>query len=128
AVVLNRLEAIVRGHGWNRNEVLGNVHLLALAGTDLTSRRWQLHLSAMIERLDVGFVLLDPLAELAEGDEDSNTERRAVVKALRSLTMPTGAAVCLVHHLGKAVQGKSARDRIRGASAVRHASRCTYLV
>ena len=127
-VIRNRLEAICRGHGWNVTTVLGNVHVLALAECQLASTAWRLHLQAIIRDLDIKLVVLDPYAELMAGEENSNTDARPIIKAIRALTKPTGANVFVIHHFGKPFEGKRAVDRIRGASALRAASRITYTV
>jgi putative DNA primase/helicase len=130
SVLVNRAEAMVRGQGWDRTAVLGNLHVLAMTGIDLIDPAWAAHVLAAITRLDVGLVILDPLAEIASGDENSNSERRPLMKACRRFTQPTGAAVMLVHHFGKAGGGadgeRPKRERIRGATGVSSASRCTY--
>jgi hypothetical protein len=123
---LNRCEAIARGAGLSRERVLGNIHAIALQGADLASPRWRAHLAAEVARLRVGLVVLDPLADLASGDENDNSERRAVIATWRALTEPTGAAVMLVAHAGKGPADRPKRDRIRGASAIAAASRTTY--
>lgn len=132
-VLLNRAEAMIRGHGWNRESVLGNLHIHALDGASLSSAVWRRHLRAEIERLDIGFVGCDPLAELATGDENDNSERRVIVQAARGLAKPVsdnhpGAGVALVHHANRASPEKRKRDRIRGATAIPAGSRVTYFV
>lgn len=123
SVILTRLEAFIRGHGWDRERVLENVHFLAQTETTLSSLRWQAHLRAEVERLRPGLLILDPLAELLGVDENSNTEVRPLVKYLRSLTEISQASVMIVHHAGKASADRRQLDRIRGASAVASASR-----
>ena len=125
-VLLNRLEALVRGHEWDRERVLGSVHLLALGGARLDETRWQVHLLDLVERLAAVAVVLDPLYELSGAREDSNTEQRAVIQFCRAITRHTGAAVIVVHHFGKAAEGKRKIDRVRGASAWFNASRAAF--
>lgn len=125
-VLLNRLEALIAGHGWDRQAVLSQVHLLTLAGVRLTDLRWQVHLVSEARRVGAGLIVLDPLVELTDGDESSNTEQRPVIRFCRALIRATGAAVVVVHHAGKAVEGKRKLDRIRGASAWGAAARSIY--
>jgi hypothetical protein len=130
-VIRNRTAAIARGHGWNVDRVLGGLHVLALADADLSDDGWRDHLLAEVERTKAGIVILDPLAEITSGDENSNTDARRVVRTWRALTKPTGAFVLLVHHAGKGGPPgaeRSKRDRIRGATAIPSASRCTFFL
>jgi hypothetical protein len=83
-VIQNRVEAMIRGHGWPREKVLANLHVLALAGTDLAAGHWRAHLLALVQRLGVKLVILDPLADLATGDENDNSARREVVATWRA--------------------------------------------
>lgn len=128
AVLRNRLEAMCRGADWNADAVLANVHLIARAEVSLTSHAWRLHLLTEIERIGAALVVLDPLAELITGEENSNSDARAVVKTMRSLSKPTAANVLVVHHFGKPSEGKQQKDMLRGASAYGRASRFTYAI
>jgi AAA domain-containing protein len=123
-VVLNRLEALVDGHGWDRERVLSNVHIIASHEAKLSNPAWQQHLLTEALRLNVGYVQCDPLFDLVEGDENSNTELRPVISFTRKLATATGAAVVIVHHASKVKPDQRTIDRVRGASALRDASRC----
>jgi KaiC/GvpD/RAD55 family RecA-like ATPase len=126
AVLRNRLEAIAVGHRWDVAVVLRNVHVLALTGLQLTDLRWQAHLLSEVERLGALLVVLDPLFELTGADEDSNVAQRPILRFLRLLMARTGATVIVVHHFGKAGEGKRKIDRVRGASAWFGAARAVY--
>lgn len=122
-VVMMRINAFVAGHEWDRTRVLENVHLFTTTDVTLATASWQQHIINEAKRIDAGMIVLDPFAELINGDENSNSEIRPIVKFLRSLGRQTGAAVIVVHHAGKQGQDKRALDRIRGASALPSASR-----
>jgi hypothetical protein len=125
-ILAHRLEAIVTGHAWDRDRSLGNVHILARAGASFTDPAWQDHLLNEVCRIGAGLVFLDPWCDLLGGlDENSNSEVRPVIKYLRSLAS-LGATPTVVHHVGKAAEGKRSADRIRGASALLHGSRSIY--
>jgi hypothetical protein len=126
SVLLNRLEALAVGHRWDRDRVFANTHLFALAGAKLTEVRWQDHLLAEVERIRPVCIILDPLFELTDGHEDSNTDQRPTVQFCRLLCQPSGAAVIIVMHFGKAAEGKRKIDRLRGASAWYNAARFAY--
>lgn len=122
-IVIMRLGAFVAGHEWDRTKVFGNVHLFATTDVTLSSNTWQEHIIAESKRIGAGMIILDPFAELIQGDENSNSEIRPIVKFLRKLGRETNAAVVVVHHAGKQGQDKRALDRIRGASALPSAAR-----
>lgn len=126
SIVLMRLEAFIEGHAWDRTRVLENVHLVTTPDVSLSDPRWQAHLAAEAHRLGVGMVILDPLADLLAGDENSNSDVRPVLKWARQLGAGTGAAIAIVHHAGKASADKRQLDRIRGASAIASASRTIF--
>jgi hypothetical protein len=121
-VVLMRLRAFIAGQKWPL-DVLDNVHVLAEPDITLADVRWQSHIMREAKRVAAGFVVLDPLAELVDGDESSNSEMRPFVKYVRRLGSETGAGIAIVHHAGKAGDGKRQLDRIRGASAFASAAR-----
>ena len=127
-VIRNRLEAIAVGHCWDVAVVLRHVHVLALTGLQLGDLKGQVHLLAEVERTGALLVVLDPLFELAGVDEDSNVAQRPVLRFLRLLIVRTGTAVIVVHHFGKAGEGKRKVDRVRGASAWFGAARAVYAV
>lgn len=125
-LVLTRLGAFITGHAWDPRVVLEHVHILACEGATLSDGRWKRHLSAEIERIQPGFIVFDPWAELLGGDENSNTDARPVIKYLRELAKSVGAALAVVHHAGKMSDGKRQIDRIRGASALPSAARVIF--
>jgi hypothetical protein len=127
-VLRNRLEAICRGHGWNIEAVLRNVHVFAKAEVRLTDAAWRSHLMAQIKRLGAKLVVFDPWVEVTTGNENDNSEGRVLLQIVRTFTKPTGANVVAVHHFGKPAEGKRQRDRIRGNTAVPSGSRFTYVV
>lgn len=122
-VVLMRLQAFVQGHGWDARAVLEGVHIIADPEASLGDARWQQHIAREAARVGAAFVVLDPLADLLDGDENSNSELRPIVKYLRRLGRETGAAIGVVHHAGKASADKRTLDRVRGASALASAAR-----
>lgn len=78
-----------------------------------------------------GFIILDTLARLSEGDENSASETRAFVEAQAALVQATGATVLAIHHVGKGndtLSGKKLHERLhpealRGSSAIEAGAR-----
>jgi hypothetical protein len=73
-------------------------------------------LAAAVARHGFGLVVVDPWAVFYAGSENSNDEVEAAVDRLRLLADETGAAIVVVHHLGKAQDGRDPEDLWRGAS------------
>ena len=128
AVLQNRLEALVRGHGWDRERVLSSVYLIAQEGVSLDAPAWRAHILAEVERIGARLLVLDPLAELTSAAENSNDDTKPLVRFFREITAKTLAGVLVLHHAGKKVEGKRKLDRIRGASALNAAARAIYFL
>jgi hypothetical protein len=126
-VLLNHLEALIVGMGWDRIRVLEKFYLLALEGARLDDLRWQAHLEAQIAALSIRVCAWDPLADLLTGDEDNNSAARAVVQFWRRLTA-LGVTSIAVHHLGKPKEGRGKLHQIRGASTWVNAARAVYVL
>jgi hypothetical protein len=54
-----------------------------------------------IVRHNVGLVILDALADLMTGDENSKQDTQPVFNALRRITEKSGAAIIVIHHANK---------------------------
>lgn len=126
-VLTNRLRAMCRGHGWNLETVLSRVHILALSGVDITGPAWKAHLLSFVERFNIKLILLDPMRDLMEGDENASKDVKPFNDLARALKKPTNATVFAGHHLGKG-EDRSTKDRIRGSTGIRGASRRTIAV
>lgn len=122
----SRIVAICKGHAWNADRVLRNIHFLALEGALLTGEKWPAHLVAEVKRLKAVLVILDPLRELTAGEENSSTEMQPVIRAVKALIAPTGATPIVVHHATKPSGERTKADRIRGAGSILDASRLAY--
>lgn len=121
-VLRNRLEAIANGQAWDRGQTLLRTELIARRDCWLDDPEWQSHLEWLVDVNGYRLVVFDPYAELTRGAENSNDDSKVYIRFFRRLT-DLGATVLVVHHLGKAAEGRNRRDRIRGASALRSASR-----
>lgn len=128
ALLLNRLDALIEGHGWDYDQVRGHFHFFAQEGVSLDSPSWRAHLLAEAKRLGVRFIVLDPYAELTAAKENDNDSAKPIIKFARQLGSETGATVLIIHHAGKIGDGKRKLDRIRGASALNAAARCIYFL
>jgi len=73
-------------------------------------------LEQTIRELGIGLLIVDPWARYYAGDENSNDQTEAALAQLSGLAERTGCAVVIVHHLGKATEGRDPEDLWRGAS------------
>lgn len=126
-VIRNRLEAIVVGHGWDRERVLSNVYIIATHDAKLSNPEWQQHLLDECARLSIGFTLFDPWADLISGEENSNSEQRPIIQFCRKVATQTLGPVVVNAHVTKTREGQRALDKVRGATALRDAARCVLL-
>jgi hypothetical protein len=82
-----------------------------------------IELEKFIVRERIDLIVWDPLAELHEGNENSNTDLNAVMKALRRIAFRTNAAGIVCHHSRKAMAGMDYEpgnaDIARGGSVYR---------
>lgn len=127
AVLRNRLKAIAKGHEWGADDVLQDVHLLALTGATLDLDDWRDHIAAEAERVDAVLVVLDPYSRLTRAAENSTDENKANIAFMSRLNRE-GVTVALVHHAGKKYDGKRKIDRVRGASALNQAARWIHFL
>jgi hypothetical protein len=70
-------------------------------------------------------IIIDPLADVFDLDENGNREGRAIVQALRTLSLETGAGVIGVHHQNKSsmLSGEKNHQSGRGSSKIGAGSR-----
>lgn len=78
---------------------------------------------ALIEKTGAGLVVIDPLIEVHDADENSNDAMRRVIADIRRIAQVGHTAVLLIHHAGKAQGGAGDQNLSRGASAINGAVR-----
>jgi hypothetical protein len=86
-------------------------------------------LEKMLEERRPDVLILDPLVELHDAEENDNTAIRAVMAKFRALAIQYQMAVVLIHHARKGA-GSSAGDpdSLRGASSIVGAARVVLTV
>jgi hypothetical protein len=78
-------------------------------------------LQALIEAEGAGLVIIDALADITDGDENSKQDVQPVFNALRKIAEATNAAIVVIHHSGK-------NGEYRGSSAIKGAVDTMVLV
>lgn len=80
-------------------------------------------LRKLIIEQEVDYVVVDPLAELHNAEENDNTAMRSILAAFRQLAKELNIGVVILHHDRKGVGVAGDVDRMRGASALQGAAR-----
>lgn len=127
AVLRDRGRAICRGQGFELSRFDTAVYFLAREGFSLDSEEWREALARWCDTYKPALIVFDPYAELTLAAENSNDEAKPNIRYFRRLT-ETGATVLVLHHAGKAFEGKRKVDRIRGASALYGACRFAFFL
>jgi hypothetical protein len=73
-------------------------------------------------------IILDPLADLFDLDENGNREGRAIVQSLRQLSLLTGAGVLGVHHQNKAAMLSGEKNHQSGRGSSKFGAGCRWAV
>jgi len=138
-----RLQADIKQmmRGWNDRKttlVEQNLHLAcdtAFEGEllDLTNRKHLKWLQDEGARIEPALIVIDTMVSLfSVNNENDNSEvSRKVMKPLTKLASDTGAAVLLLHHIGKLSEDSQASTKAyrgRGASAIGAAARMVLLL
>jgi hypothetical protein len=132
-----RMNAVCRHFNLNRDKVADGVmfrsgaeNALCVVGrkdqrSNLERTEALADLIAYVKRRKFVAVIVDPLVDFHQADENKNTEMAVVMQAWRALAAATGAAVLIVHHTAKpgAVDQSGNANAGRGASAVVNAAR-----
>jgi hypothetical protein len=78
-----------------------DLHYISLAAFQLNDPQDELLLTTIIQAQGAGLVILDALADLMSGDENSKQDTQPVFNALRRIAEKTGAAIVVIHHANK---------------------------
>jgi RecA-family ATPase len=112
AKVAERLSTMRFGHN-----VQHPIHVLHREGITLTGVGWQKVRATLDEMERPTVVVLDTLAALMDGDENSVADIRTALRPIQALITDYGVTVVLVHHINKGGEGRMG-NRMRGSSAL----------
>lgn len=90
--------------------------------------RAMVEIEAILEEFRPDILILDPLVELHNAEENDNTGLRAVVAYFRALAQRFQMGVVILHHTRKGATTPGDPDAVRGASAVVGAARVVFTV
>jgi hypothetical protein len=137
-----RVDAAMQIHGLTRADIEDRLIVVSIDELRITIARFSQELREVIEvdvevlkkiiitnRLDV--VMLDPIAELHELEENDNVQMAKLMGMVRSVARETKASILLLHHASKASvdAGKSrAATATRGAGAIVNSARVSMVL
>jgi hypothetical protein len=107
-----RLNEVMRGAGC---EASNQLFFISLAGFKLDKKEDVKSIEAEIRKTDAKLVIIDALADVMDGDENSKKDVQPVMNALRKIADNTNSAVVLIHHSNKS-------GGYRGSSAIKASS------
>ena len=110
--IIPRLEQVMRGLStFDANENL-DLQYLSLSGIKLDKKQDASELENNIQEKNIKLTILDALAEIMSGDENSKQDMQLVMSNLKRISENTHSAIILVHHTTK--DG----NEYRGSSAI----------
>lgn len=133
-----RLSAALRQFGRTSQDIAGKITRCGptsigtllerdpVTGLLMFTRAWQALDALLLERKP-GLLILDPLVELHNLDENDNTALRQAFARLRDLAVKHGCAILVVHHARKGGEAGDV-DMIRGAGAIVGAARIAITI
>lgn len=137
-----RVDAAMKVHGLTRADIEDRLIVVSIDELKITIARFSQELREVIavdlpalrdiilrNRLDV--VMLDPIAELHELEENDNVQMAKLMGMIRSVARETKAAILLLHHASKAsvASGKqSSATATRGAGAIVNSARVSMVL
>ena len=96
---------------------------------NLRAREHRSHLAEVLDRVEAGLVIVDPLAAyLGATDTHRDADVRGVLSPLSRMAQESGAGIVLVRHLNKSAQARKAIHRAGGSIGFTAAVRSSLLV
>lgn len=98
-----------------------NLRLITNEPVLLEDPSWVERIENELDAHRPALLILDPLASLTSGDENSSQEMGALIRLFRAWRDRFGCAVCVVHHTGKGGEKSGAKrsgEKMRGSSAL----------
>lgn len=137
-----RVDAAMQVHGLTRADIEDRLIVVSIDELKITIARFSQELREVIavdlpalkqiivsNRLDV--VMLDPIAELHELEENDNVQMAKLMGMVRSVARETKAAILLLHHASKAsveAGKKSSATATRGAGSIVNSARVSMVL
>jgi len=104
-----RIGEVIRGEMGGEN---ADLKFICYGGFLLDDPNDPIILSALIQQLGAGLVIIDALSDIMTGDENLKKDTQPVFTALRKIADDTSAAIIVIHHSNK-------NGGYRGSSAIK---------
>lgn len=104
-----RLAAAIRGE---LGDASTQIEFISLAGFKLDQPTDVQEIEKLVRERGIGLVIIDALAEIMDGDENSKQDVQPVLSAIRKIAETTLAAIILIHHSNR-------NGAYRGSSAIK---------
>ena len=120
----HRYQRIARGMGIAPAELEGRLFVNSAPMRQLytTSDGAEAEYTRLIREGDFHLVIIDSLRASAPGVDENASSVREFVDMWTRISLSTGAAIVIIHHSGKATEGRDQRALARGSSAIFDAS------
>lgn len=120
-----RVRAAAQRHG-----IANGLHVLSNVPVVLEDQASRERIERELEAVRPELLILDPLAAMTTGDENSATEMGVVVRTLRGWRDTYGCAILTVHHANKTKQEGAGRAglKMRGSTALYGSSEATISI
>jgi hypothetical protein len=99
-------------------EGVGTLYTRDRSTATISTTAAMVRLKELIAERRPAMVIVDPLAELHDADENDNNALRAIIAELRALAVEFDIAAVVVHHTRKGIGAPGDPDTARGASAI----------
>lgn len=120
--LMRRLGRVIRGHFAEDLIKKGDITCISLPILNLRDPAEAILLTAKIQELGAGLVVIDALIDIAGGaDENKSQEMHQIFQRLRKIADDTGATIIVIHHTNKA-------GDVRGSTAIKGACDLILLV
>ena len=106
-----RIGAALRGELGGEETPL---EFVSLAGFKMDKKKDIEELHDLVKEREVGLLIIDALADIMDGDENSKQDTQPVFSALRKIAESTNTAIIMIHHSNKS-------GGYRGSSAIKGA-------
>lgn len=137
-----RVDAAMQIHGLTRADIEDRLIVVSIDELKITIARFSQELREVvavdlpalreiITRNQLDVVMLDPIAELHELEENDNVQMSKLMGMMRSVARETKAAVLLLHHASKAsvdAGKRSSATATRGAGAIVNSARVSMVL
>lgn len=118
-LVVQRASSYLKGLGRARDDLPEQLLLCSYPELYLDQERYAKTLTTLVKEKDIDLVIIDTLSYVHRAkDENSSSDMKPLMAALKRMTGEHSFSVLLVHHTGKGASEKQMTDRGRGSTVI----------